>query len=45
MERVKVYSAKGGMAERKGTGIFAGVLKEQMPELPLEEEGRLISIS
>ena len=41
MERVKVYSAKGGMAERKGTGIFAGVLKEQKPELPLEEEGRL----
>lgn len=41
MERVKVYRPNGGMAERKGVGIFASVLKTQMPELPMEEEGRL----
>lgn len=41
MERVKVYSSKGGSAERKGVGVFARVLMESMPLLPLEEEGRL----
>ena len=41
MERVKVYSEKGGAAQRKGQGVFARVLLERMPSLPVEEEGRL----
>lgn len=46
MERVKVWEedvAKGGgrAPTRDGVGIFASVLKERMPHLPLEEEGRL----
>ena len=41
MKRVKVYPEKGGVAERKGSGIFARVLMEQYPNLPVEEEGRL----
>jgi uncharacterized protein YbgA (DUF1722 family)/uncharacterized protein YbbK (DUF523 family) len=40
MERVRVYSEKG-MAARNGIGLFARVLMEQMPNLPIEEEGRL----
>lgn len=40
MERVKVYPAPGRMPG-KGTGIFAAVLKEKLPALPVEEEGRL----
>ena len=40
MERVKVYLDKGG-AERKGAGVYARVLMEQAPLLPVEEEGRL----
>ena len=40
MERVKVYAEKGG-AERKGAGVYARVLMERMPLLPMEEEGRL----
>lgn len=41
MERVKVYNPKGGAGERKGTGIYARVLKDRLPDLPVEEEGRL----
>ncbi len=41
MERVKVYSAKGGPAQRKGEGIFAHILAQHLPLLPVEEEGRL----
>jgi uncharacterized protein YbbK (DUF523 family)/uncharacterized protein YbgA (DUF1722 family) len=41
MERVKVYSEKGGAAQRKGQGVFAQVLMERMPLLPVEEEGWL----
>jgi len=40
MERVRVYGA-GGMPERKGVGIFARVLMDRWPLLPVEEEGRL----
>jgi len=40
MERVKVYNDKG-MPERIGVGIYAGVLMERLPLLPVEEEGRL----
>ena len=41
MERVKVYSEKGGAPQRKGRGIFARVLMDWMPLLPVEEEGRM----
>ncbi|UCE02116.1 MAG: DUF523 and DUF1722 domain-containing protein [Candidatus Latescibacterota bacterium] len=40
MERVRVYEQTGG-ARRTGVGAFARVLKEALPHLPLEEEGRL----
>lgn len=40
MERVKTYGA-GGMPERNGRGLFAAVLVERFPSLPIEEEGRL----
>ncbi|MFT5240587.1 MAG: hypothetical protein ACI9OU_000489 [Candidatus Promineifilaceae bacterium] len=40
MERVKVYTDKG-MPNKNGRGLFAKVLLEQMPYLPVEEEGRL----
>jgi len=40
MERVKVYG-KGGMSVRKGRGLFARVLMERLPLLPVEEDGRL----
>ena len=39
MERVRVY--KGDMPERNGTGLYARVLKDNFPFLPVEEEGRL----
>lgn len=40
MERVRVYEGNG-QATRNGTGVFAAVLRERMPALPVEEEGRL----
>jgi len=40
MERVRVYG-EAGMANRTGRGVFAQVLAEIFPLLPLEEEGRL----
>jgi uncharacterized protein YbgA (DUF1722 family)/uncharacterized protein YbbK (DUF523 family) len=39
MERVRVY--KGSMPERVGTGLYARVLMDNFPHLPVEEEGRL----
>lgn len=39
MERVKLYT--NNMPERTGTGIYAQVLKDNFPHLPIEEEGRL----
>lgn len=41
MKRVKVYPEKGGTAERKGSGVFARILMENHPNLPVEEEDRL----
>lgn len=41
MERVKTYGA-GMMPARDGRGIFAAVLLERYPLLPVEEEGRLL---
>jgi uncharacterized protein YbgA (DUF1722 family)/uncharacterized protein YbbK (DUF523 family) len=41
MERVKVYSPKGGSSVRRGVGLFARRLMEHLPLLPVEEDGRL----
>jgi len=40
MERVKVYGSAGPPKPR-GRGLFAEVLLEALPHLPVEEEGRL----
>lgn len=40
MERVKVYG-NANVNRRNGVGVFAGVLTERWPTLPVEEEGRL----
>ncbi len=41
MERVKVYPASSGGPRRNGRGLFARVLMERFPYLPVEEDGRL----
>jgi uncharacterized protein YbgA (DUF1722 family)/uncharacterized protein YbbK (DUF523 family) len=41
MERVKVFNTSGTHAERKGSGVFARILMQRLPLLPVEEEGRL----
>jgi uncharacterized protein YbgA (DUF1722 family)/uncharacterized protein YbbK (DUF523 family) len=41
MERVKVYGA-GGPPRRDGRGLFADALLHRCPNLPVEEEGRLM---
>ena len=41
MERVKVYGTKG-MSVASTAGIYAGTLIKRLPELPFEEEGRLM---
>jgi uncharacterized protein YbgA (DUF1722 family)/uncharacterized protein YbbK (DUF523 family) len=40
MTRVKVYAEKG-MPKREGRGLYASVLMEAYPNLPVEDEGRL----
>lgn len=40
MERVKIYRDQG-MPSAKGQGVFAAVLMQAFPLLPVEEEGRL----
>ena len=40
MERVRVYKSKGNPL-RDGRGIFAQELMTRLPDLPVEEEGRL----
>lgn len=40
LTRVKVYGASGPPA-RSGRGLFAARLLEQLPDLPVEDEGRL----
>ena len=42
MERVKVYEKKDAPAVRRGVGIFTSRLLSERPELPIEEEGRLM---
>jgi uncharacterized protein YbgA (DUF1722 family)/uncharacterized protein YbbK (DUF523 family) len=41
LERVRVWPRSGGPPRREGTGAFAAVLRERLPLLPVEEEGRL----
>ena len=41
MERVKVYQPLNAPSIKNGVGLFAKKLKEKMPNLPMEEEGRL----
>tara|TARA_R110002096_G_scaffold433887_3_gene653829 strand:- start:35624 stop:36655 length:1032 start_codon:yes stop_codon:yes gene_type:complete len=41
MERVKAYSLKGGMPDRDARGLFTRELMRRMPQLPVEEDGRL----
>jgi uncharacterized protein YbgA (DUF1722 family)/uncharacterized protein YbbK (DUF523 family) len=41
MERVRVYPAKGGAARKRGTGLFTRALRERLPWLPIEEDGRM----
>lgn len=41
MERVKLYSAKD-KPPGSASGIYAGTLMARLPELPFEEEGRLM---
>lgn len=41
MERVKVYDHSGKNARKSGTGLFAQAIKQALPWLPLEEDGRL----
>lgn len=43
MERVKVYPLDKPKSppEKDGVGLFARVIREHFPELPIEEEGRL----
>jgi len=40
LERVRVYNAKG-MPSRHGRGLFAATITQELPLLPVEEEGRL----
>ncbi|MBK8163522.1 MAG: DUF1722 domain-containing protein [Gammaproteobacteria bacterium] len=42
MERVRRYSEEGQPVPGDGAGIFARTLMAQCPELPAEEEGRLM---
>jgi uncharacterized protein YbgA (DUF1722 family)/uncharacterized protein YbbK (DUF523 family) len=45
MERVRVYPPGAGKAaERSGRGLFAAVLLDELPLLPVEEEGRLCDL-
>src|SRR5262249_18422854 len=44
MEGVKVYSAGGLRAARGGRGLFAQALIAALPNLPIEEEGRLCDL-
>lgn len=41
LERVRVHTEKGGPPRRDGVGAFVRVLRERLPLLPIEEEGRL----
>jgi uncharacterized protein YbgA (DUF1722 family)/uncharacterized protein YbbK (DUF523 family) len=42
MERVKVYEKEAAPANKRGTGLYTAQLIKERPELPIEEEGRLM---
>ncbi|MCB9555565.1 MAG: DUF523 and DUF1722 domain-containing protein [Deltaproteobacteria bacterium] len=44
MERVRIYPSSGGPPRRNGRGLFAQTLSELLPDLPMEEDGRLNDI-
>lgn len=39
--RVRVHGPEGEAARRTGRGLFAAALRQRLPDLPVEEEGRL----
>lgn len=41
MERMKRYSARGGILARDGQGVYTATLRKYLPWLPVEEQGRL----
>lgn len=41
MEHVRLHPPGGGVPDKTGTGLFAAALRQRMPLLPVEEEGRL----
>jgi uncharacterized protein YbgA (DUF1722 family)/uncharacterized protein YbbK (DUF523 family) len=41
MERVYVHAGETGSKKKEGVGLFASVLMERFPMLPVEEDGRL----
>lgn len=41
MARVRVYPEAGGQPAQHGRGLFAQVLLQRLPTLPIEEDGRL----
>jgi uncharacterized protein YbgA (DUF1722 family)/uncharacterized protein YbbK (DUF523 family) len=42
MERVKVYERQDAPPVKRGAGIFTARILQERPELPVEEEGRLM---
>jgi uncharacterized protein YbgA (DUF1722 family)/uncharacterized protein YbbK (DUF523 family) len=42
MERVKVYHAESGHPVETSAGMYARTIMQALPELPVEEEGRLM---
>ena len=42
MERMKVYKEHGVRPDNTGVGVFAQALLERFPNLPVEEDGRLM---
>jgi uncharacterized protein YbgA (DUF1722 family)/uncharacterized protein YbbK (DUF523 family) len=40
-ERIRVYQEKGGQPRKDGRGLFAEALLTALPDLPVEDEGRL----
>lgn len=41
MSQVKIYPEKGGVALKKGIGLYAGSFMRRFPLLPVEDDGRL----
>ncbi|MFC1539062.1 YbgA family protein [Candidatus Latescibacterota bacterium] len=41
MERIKIYGEDGGLVSTKGTGLWARMIMDRFPLLPVEDEGRL----